>query len=310
MFGFLLRRPAMSRSDVARVDFYFDDWLTGTMELSAEERGAYITVCALIWKTGNRLKDNETILARWCAMSVRRWRAMRQVLIEAGKLEVVDGFIRQQRAEAELETARERREKARENGAKGGRKKAENSANPRKDNGSGSSDPTTYQQQHQHLQEEEESNLPAAESLPRAPAREPDGADAPAAAGAEPIELVSVEQMDQLLKAYPFHNKTSLQRRLVELGRGAPPGAVGRGVGKGFRAGARDVLEYARKPIADEAAAVMAKVQLADKPQRSRHEIANEIFINSVAKCGRVDDHDDDFSPAYRQLAHEVETDV
>jgi uncharacterized protein YdaU (DUF1376 family) len=303
MFGFLLRRPAMSRSDVARVDFYFDDWLTGTMELSAEERGAYITVCALIWKTGNRLKDNETILARWCAMSVRRWRAMRQVLIEAGKLEVVDGFIRQQRAEAELETARERREKARENGAKGGRKKAENSANPRKDNGSGSSDPTTYQQQHQHLQEEEESNLPAAESLPRAPAREPDGADAPAAAGAEPIELVSAEQMDQLLKAYPLHNLASLQRRLVELGRGAPPGAVGRGVGKGFRAGARDVLEYARKPIADEAAAVMAKVQLADRPMQSSIAAGNQMFFDSVAKCDEGNDHDD-FRPAHRQLAH------
>ena len=39
----------MSRSGVARVDFYFDDWLTGTFELEPDLRGAFITICALVW---------------------------------------------------------------------------------------------------------------------------------------------------------------------------------------------------------------------------------------------------------------------
>jgi uncharacterized protein YdaU (DUF1376 family) len=289
----------MSRCDVARVDFYFDDWLTGTMELSAEQRGAYITVCALIWKTGNRLKDNDAVLARWCAMSVRKWRAVRQLLIEAGKLEVADGYIRQQRAEAELETARERREKARENGAKGGRKKAENEAKSQKPNGSGPSGATTYQQQHLHQDKKEESLQAAAESVPRARARD-DGADAPAAAAAGPPEIVSPETMNELLERYPMHTRRSMQRELEDMGRGAPRGAVARGIGKARKAQARDWLSYAQRPIAEEAAGLTVMREREQTPgAMSAIEQARLINMRMDTDNGHAD-----LADADHRLAH------
>lgn len=115
----------MSRSGVARVDFYFEDWLTGTFEMPAEARGVFITICALIWKTGDRLKDDDRTLARWNAMKVRRWCSVKDELIAAGKIRVENGFIRQERAAAELQSSQKRREIAQEKGAKGGQKRSE-----------------------------------------------------------------------------------------------------------------------------------------------------------------------------------------
>jgi uncharacterized protein YdaU (DUF1376 family) len=135
---------------IGRVDFYFEDWLSGTFELTPELRGALITVCSLIWKTGNRLKDEDEKLAHWCVVSTRRWRALRAGLIEAGKIVIEDGFIRQKRAVQEFQNVKHRVDVARASGSKGGRKRAENAANqprtrdeleanPQKNKGSASS---------------------------------------------------------------------------------------------------------------------------------------------------------------------------
>jgi uncharacterized protein YdaU (DUF1376 family) len=128
----------MSRTGVARVDFYFEDWLTGTFEMRAELRGALITICAVIWKTGDQLKDNDEALARWNAMKVRHWRSVKAELIASGKIKVEDGFIRHTRASAELQASQKRREIAQEKGAKGGQKRIEThaiaDANPLQDN--------------------------------------------------------------------------------------------------------------------------------------------------------------------------------
>lgn len=110
----------MGRSGIARIDFYFEDWLTGTFELTPEQRGVYITLCALICKTGDRLKDDEIPLARWNGLKVRRWRTVRDELIAAGKITVEGGFIRQSRVADELVIAESRRKMAQEKGQKGG----------------------------------------------------------------------------------------------------------------------------------------------------------------------------------------------
>ena len=116
------------RSDISHVAFYFDEWLTGTFELEEGERGTFITLCALIWKTGNRLQDNPDIISRWCGISKRLWTKRRARLLELGKISVEDGFIVQSRAVSEYENATEKRRPLVEAGRKGGRKRAENAA--------------------------------------------------------------------------------------------------------------------------------------------------------------------------------------
>ena len=138
------------RTDISHVAFYFDEWLTGTFELEEGERGTFITLCALIWKTGNRLKDEPQSIARWCNISVRLWNKRKARLIELGKIAVEDGFIVQPRAVSEYEKARGKREPLVKAGRKGGLKRAENAAkiarnahenqdNPLDNNDSGSS---------------------------------------------------------------------------------------------------------------------------------------------------------------------------
>ena len=113
------------RTTLRRADFYPDDWLAGTTELSLEEEGAYIRVCALIYSKNQPIPDNERWLAGACRVSLRKWTTLRQSLLDAGKITIEDGLIHQHRCEYELEKAAKRARKCAENGAKGGRKSAE-----------------------------------------------------------------------------------------------------------------------------------------------------------------------------------------
>lgn len=113
------------RTKLRRADFYPDDWLAGTAELSLEEEGAYIRVCAMIYSKGQPIQDNERWLAGQCRVSRRKWRTLRQRLLDIGKITVRDGLIHQNRCEYELEKGAKRARKCAESGAKGGRKSAE-----------------------------------------------------------------------------------------------------------------------------------------------------------------------------------------
>jgi uncharacterized protein YdaU (DUF1376 family) len=110
---------------LSRVDFYPDDWLAGTIGLSLEERGAYITLCALIYSTGAALRDDERVLARQLGISSRRWRLLRQALLDKRKIEAADGLLDNRRCRFELESTMNRLRIARESGSVGGRKSAE-----------------------------------------------------------------------------------------------------------------------------------------------------------------------------------------
>ena len=109
-----------------RVDWYPDDWLSGTTELSLEEEGAYGRICMLIYSKGRPIPDNDRWLASSCRVSTRKWRTLRRALIDKGKITVSDGMIHQERCEKELEKAATSARKQAESGAKGGRKRAEN----------------------------------------------------------------------------------------------------------------------------------------------------------------------------------------
>lgn len=63
-------------------------------DLTLEERGAYATVLDLIYSQADMLKDDERSIAGWMRCDVRVWRRLRTRLLDAGKLHVEDGFLR------------------------------------------------------------------------------------------------------------------------------------------------------------------------------------------------------------------------
>ena len=134
------RQPRLA---VSRVDFYPDDWLAGTSELSAELRGVFITIVALYYSKQGRVPDHDRWLAGVCNMSMRRWRSIKEQLISIGKISVADGFIFQERAEIELENALKAKDSARESGRLGGLKSAELRARALKRNNPPPSNPST-----------------------------------------------------------------------------------------------------------------------------------------------------------------------
>jgi len=106
---------------VRRIDFSPDEWIAGTIGMRPEDEGLYIRICVLIWSRGGRitvdlLKRSTNAHGNQVLASLRR-------LEEAGKIIRKGSEIGQKRAEKELENARKRAGKARENGAKGGRPK-------------------------------------------------------------------------------------------------------------------------------------------------------------------------------------------
>lgn len=79
------------------------DLFDGLLELTPEERGAYITVLSLIYMRGDALPDEPRWLAGNCMMSVRRWNVVRAALIVKGKLfETRAGKLLNERAAAEI----------------------------------------------------------------------------------------------------------------------------------------------------------------------------------------------------------------
>lgn len=105
---------------------YHEDALNGYMDLSLEERGAYTTLLDLMYRDGEPVLDNERLLAGRMQVSVRKYRALRDRLLEAGKLHrTKDGKLSNRRFEQEVkktvfesfsrvESAKIREEKKRE----------------------------------------------------------------------------------------------------------------------------------------------------------------------------------------------------
>lgn len=104
---------------IRRVDFSPDEWLAGTAELSDEDRGTYITICALIYSRGGPIRYE--VLKGHSHSHGNKLQASLDRLESGGKIVRNGSEIDQKRCENELEKARKRHEKALENGAKGGR---------------------------------------------------------------------------------------------------------------------------------------------------------------------------------------------
>jgi len=110
------------------------DFIHGTMKLSLEEKGAYSLCLDLIYDRGGPIPDDERWLAGVCNVSTRKWRSLRDRLIELGKLRLVDGHLTNDRAESEIVSTETQSRKLSESGAKGGRTRAENEAKAKENN--------------------------------------------------------------------------------------------------------------------------------------------------------------------------------
>jgi len=113
---------------------YGADFITGTLELSLEEKGAYSVCLDLIYDRGAAIPDDPQWISRACGCSVRKWKIIRQKLIDKGKIFVSGECLDNFRAEKTRENDAKEARKFVENGAKGGLKTAEKRAELREIN--------------------------------------------------------------------------------------------------------------------------------------------------------------------------------
>jgi uncharacterized protein YdaU (DUF1376 family) len=79
-----------------------DAALNGMAELTLEERGAYNTILDLIYSNEGNLPDDDRALARRMKTNVRRWKRIRQRLIDLGKLYIHGGDLHNGRSDKEI----------------------------------------------------------------------------------------------------------------------------------------------------------------------------------------------------------------
>lgn len=104
---------------------YPRDFHEGTLELSLELKGAYVMVLFLMYTRGGPITDEPKYISNYIGCSVRKWKQVRETLIEMGKLVVEGGVIRNSRADEELEKLRSYQRKQAENGGQSNKNKAQ-----------------------------------------------------------------------------------------------------------------------------------------------------------------------------------------
>lgn len=133
----MTRRPWYKRDGAA--------FISGTMGLTLEEKGAYSLCLDLIYSEGGPIHDDARWLAGICGVSLRKWTALRERLIDLGKLSSEGGYLMNRRATQEIAALDTEHETNVENGTRGARKRAEISAkSPR--NGDETSTKPTHKQ--------------------------------------------------------------------------------------------------------------------------------------------------------------------
>lgn len=92
--------------------FYPTDWLAGTADLTAMERGVYITLLALMYDRGGPLPIDHARLSRRCNMTGPAFLRALESLIREGKITSDGEKISNPRVENELSATSSRRENA------------------------------------------------------------------------------------------------------------------------------------------------------------------------------------------------------
>jgi uncharacterized protein YdaU (DUF1376 family) len=89
-------------SDTPWVKFYPSDWLAGTGDLTAAERGVYITIVCLIYEYGGPVPLDRTRLARRCGVPAGSFKRILEGLLDCKKLIETPEGLTNERAERVL----------------------------------------------------------------------------------------------------------------------------------------------------------------------------------------------------------------
>lgn len=100
------------------------DFFEGTIGMSFEEKSAYGLLLDVIYMRDGNLPDDPRYIAGLLGCSVRKWNAIKDKLIIAGKIELKDGIISNLRADNLIEERRSYRDKKAENRSKPNKNKA------------------------------------------------------------------------------------------------------------------------------------------------------------------------------------------
>jgi uncharacterized protein YdaU (DUF1376 family) len=148
--------------------------LVGMRILSCEERGAYNTLLDLIYANDGRLVDDDRYLAGECALTARSWNRIKKRLVDLGKIKFVEGFVRNGRADKEVEFGLKKVETAQVAGKISAEKRKAGSS---KNNDLGSTTVEagvpTESRINNHSQSKESSDAGASEELPPRAAPKP-----------------------------------------------------------------------------------------------------------------------------------------
>lgn len=93
---------------------YPRDFIEGTIGMPFEVKCAYRVVLDLIYMQGGNLPDDARYISGLLGCSIRKWKSIREALIEGGKLSVSGEFLTNKRAEKDLETLAKLQENQRE----------------------------------------------------------------------------------------------------------------------------------------------------------------------------------------------------
>ena len=94
---------------------YPRDFIEGTVGMSFEVKCAYRVVLDLVYMQGGNLPDDARYISGLLGCSIRKWKSIRDQLVETGKLVVSGEFLTNHRAVSELETLSKLQDKQREN---------------------------------------------------------------------------------------------------------------------------------------------------------------------------------------------------
>ena len=94
---------------------YPRDFIEGTIGMPFEIKCAYRVILDLIYMQGGELPDDARYISGLLGCSIRKWKSIRQELIDCDKLQVSGEFLTNKRAEKELETLAKLQDKQREN---------------------------------------------------------------------------------------------------------------------------------------------------------------------------------------------------
>ncbi len=107
--------------------FYPRDWLESTRGLTLEQRGAYIDLICILMEMEGHLVDDDKWIAHHMHVNARKWRSMKQGLVEHQKIAIQDGQIVNDRCLKEIDALMTQRRNLADSAVKRERNKRETS---------------------------------------------------------------------------------------------------------------------------------------------------------------------------------------